>query len=114
MQSTQCDKMDEKPDQDRKHNGLRTSETGWSVDMSRLDSLPISPVDHEESEINVVKTSSVGDMRTYQDQEIQCNFDEKSKKTAQPPNDGSLPTRSRLAILVVCTCMATFLQALVR
>lgn len=52
-------------------------------------------------------------MVMYHDQEIQCDFDEKGKKTMQTRNDGSLPTRSRLAILVVCTCMAIFLQALV-
>lgn len=105
--------MDEKVGQDPKRNDLRTSKTRWSVDLSRLDSLPISPIDREESEVNAAETSSAGDMVTYQDQEIQCDFDEKSKKTAQAPNDGSLPTRSRLAILVLCTCMATFLQALV-
>ena len=51
----------------------------------------------------------------YHDKEIQCDFDEKTSKKKPPvPNDGSLPTGSTLAILLVCTCMAIFLQALVR
>lgn len=50
----------------------------------------------------------------YHDKEIQCDFDEKVVKKKPPvPNDGTLPTGSTLAILLVCTCMAIFLQALV-
>jgi hypothetical protein len=50
----------------------------------------------------------------YHDKDIQCNFDEEPKKKKAPPvSDGSLPTGSTLAILLVCTCMAIFLQALV-
>jgi hypothetical protein len=50
----------------------------------------------------------------YHDKEIQCDFDEKAPKKKPPvPNDGSLPTGSTLVILLVCTCMAIFLQALV-
>ena len=51
----------------------------------------------------------------YHDKGIQCDFDEKVPKKKKPPvpNDGSLPTGSTLAVLLVCTCMAIFLQALV-
>lgn len=54
----------------------------------------------------------------YCDKDVQCDFDEpllppgKNNK-GKRPHDGSLPTGSRLAILLVCTCMAIFLQALV-
>jgi hypothetical protein len=50
----------------------------------------------------------------YHDKDIQCNFDEEPKKKKAPQvSDGTLPTGSTLAILLVCTCMAIFLQALV-
>lgn len=59
----------------------------------------------------------------YHDKDIQCDFDEPPPKAKgrglggfgkKGPNDGSLPTGSTLAILLICTCMAIFLQALVR
>ncbi len=49
----------------------------------------------------------------YHDKDIQCDFDAPPPKKKGRPNDGSLPTGGRLAILLVCTCMAVFLQALV-
>jgi hypothetical protein len=55
----------------------------------------------------------------YHDKDIQCDFDEPPPKKkgrgfgARGPNDGSLPTGSTLAVLLICTCMAIFLQALV-
>lgn len=59
----------------------------------------------------------------YHDKDIQCDFDGPPPKAKgrglggfgkKGPSDGSLPTGSTLAILLICTCMAIFLQALVR
>ncbi|KAL9101308.1 MAG: hypothetical protein Q9163_003420 [Psora crenata] len=87
--------------------------------MAHSDSISLPPIDQESmvfpepmvSPVNV-KRISAALMATYHDQEIQCNFDEKAKETVQTPDDESLPTVSRLAILVVSTCTAIFLQAL--
>lgn len=77
------------------------------------DSLPISPIEQEGSETITVNTDPATPIVKYQDQEIQCEMEEKGKALVQTTNEESLPTGSRLAILVVCTCMAIFLQALV-
>ena len=60
--------------------------------------------------------SSTAVMTAYNDQEVQCDLSEKSVKLSKPKtgSDEDLPTRGRLAILVICTCTAVFLQALVR
>ena len=113
MQSSECDNMDEKLGQDRNNHNHHALETGSGAESPHPDSLPISPVNQEGSETITVETNSASLMVTHQDQKIQCDLDEKCDKAAQTSNDGSLPTRSRLAILVVCTCMAIFLQALV-
>lgn len=113
MPSLQCDSMDDIIGQDHQNDDPRTPEPKWTRDASRRDSLAISHIDREGSEVVAVETTSAADIVKYHDQEIQCDFDEKGKKTVQSPPAGSLPTRSRLAILMVCTCMAVFLQALV-
>lgn len=85
----------------------------WSLGMPGQESLPISPIEQEGSETITMSTDPTTPIRNYQDQEIQCEMDEKGKTIVQPPSEESLPTGSRLAILVICTCMAIFLQALV-
>ena len=81
--------------------------------MSRRSSLSIYPAGEENPDSIALETGSRVRMVVYHDKEMQCDFDEKSTNPAQASNDGDLPTRSRLAILIVCACMAIFLQALV-
>lgn len=85
------------------HNRLSVS----SVSVYQEDTSDVS-----QGTTNVASSVSLVE---YHDKEIQCDFDEKApkKKKAPVPNDGSLPTGATLAILLVCTCMAIFLQALV-
>lgn len=66
---------------------------------------------------------SVVSIIKYTDKDIQCDFDAPPPPPPKrgffaglgpgKPTDGGLPTGGRLAILLVCTCMAVFLQALV-
>lgn len=87
------------------------------------NSIPVSPVSATQirterslpNSIDLTSQLSMVSIIKYHDKDIQCNFDERPRrrKTRQPGGDGTLPTGSRLAILLVCTCMAIFLQALV-
>ncbi len=113
MQSSECENMDDKIEQAPKDNGHHTPEKRWSPEVPHPGSLPISPNDQETFDTISENTDPAAPIVTYQDQEIQCDFVGKGKETVQTPNEESLPTGSRLAILVVCTCMAIFLQALV-
>jgi hypothetical protein len=64
--------------------------------------------------IDLTSQLSMVSIIKYHDKDIQCDFDERPRRRKrQPSGDGTLPTGSRLAILLVCTCMAIFLQALV-
>lgn len=81
--------------------------------MSRRTSLSIYPVDEESSDSIALETGSRVRMVIYHDKEMQCDFDEKGTNPVQNAKDGSLPMGSRLAILIICACMAIFLQALV-
>lgn len=91
----------------------RAQRTGWSTPSD--EPLAVSPTSayQEDPDVNSVSIKSNVSIVEYHDKEVQCNFDEEPKKKNQIPGDGSLPTGSRLAILLVCTCMAIFLQALV-
>jgi hypothetical protein len=86
------------------------------------NSIPVSPLsvtqvgtEHSISNsIDLNSQLSIVSIIKYHDKDVQCDLDEKpKKKKRQAAADGSLPTGSRLAILLVCTCMAIFLQALV-
>ena len=90
---------------------------GFSTPSEPGDSFPVTPATanpFEDGEARSLDINSQVSIVQYHDKEVQCNFDdEKPRKKVQAPSDGSLPTGSRLAILLVCTCMAIFLQALV-
>jgi hypothetical protein len=84
--------------------------------------IPVSPLSTTQvgierslaNSIDLNSQLSVMSIIKYHDKDVQCDFDEEpKKKKRQAAADGSLPTGSRLAILLVCTCMAIFLQALV-
>lgn len=81
--------------------------------MSRRSSFSIYPAGEESPDSIALETGSRVRMVMYHDKEMQCDLDEKSTNPVQAPKDSGLPTRSRLAILIVCACMAIFLQALV-
>lgn len=81
--------------------------------MSRRNSLSIAPADEESPDSIAIETGSAVRMVMSHDKEVQCDFDEKGTNAVKIPSEGSLPTRSRLVILIICACMAIFLQALV-
>lgn len=91
----------------------RAQRTGWNTPPAEPFAVSPTSVYQEDSDINSISINSSVSIVEYHDKEVQCNFEEKPKKKRQTPSDGSLPTGSRLAILLVCTCMAIFLQALV-
>ena len=99
----------------------RTESASPTSNSTPMSPLSVTQVGTEHSTSNSISNSidlnsqlSAVSIIKYHDQDVQCDFDEKPKKTKrQAVVDGSLPTGSRLAILLVCTCMAIFLQALV-
>ena len=105
--------MDDKIEPDPKGNGLQGPATAWRPNMPSADSVHTSPTIHDNSETITMETASVAPIITYHDQEVQCSFEETREKPVQTTNGERLPTGGRLAILVICACMAVFLQALV-
>jgi hypothetical protein len=91
----------------------RAQRTGWGTPPDEPFAVSPTSVYQEDSDTNSISINSNVSIVEYHDKEVQCNFEEGPKKKSQTPSDGSLPTGSRLAILLGCTCMAIFLQALV-
>jgi hypothetical protein len=86
------------------------------------NSIPVSPMSATQvrterslpNSIDITSQLSMVSIIKYHDKDVQCDFDERPRRRKrQPGGDETLPTGSRLAILLVCTCMAIFLQALV-
>ncbi len=116
MPSSECEKIDDKIDQAPKTDSYHTTEKRWSrVLLPGPDSPPVSPNNEAAFDTVTVNTDLEAPIVKYQQQGIQCDFEEQEEKEkkVQTPNEESLPTGSRLAILLVCAYIAIFLQALV-
>lgn len=126
-----CCEMDDTPSASREGDQY-TSSTGRLVLTFRSERIqrpetpaqcqglfevsPVSPTSsyREGSEIASFDVSSIVSIVEYYDKEAQCDFETHEKmEKKRTSRDDSLPTGPRLVILLVCTCMAIFLQALV-
>jgi hypothetical protein len=102
--------------EDREYKRFQRQERRWYPKTPHPDSLPVSPVDQEDFDNIHIRTdfTTTTRTRTYSDQEVQCDLDQKEAEVPPPKVEESYPSNSKLAVLVICTCTAIFLQALVR
>ncbi len=111
MPSSECEKIDDKIDQAPKTDSYHTTEKRWSrVLLPGPDSPPVSPNNEAAFDTVTVNTELEAPTVKYQEQGIQCDFEEQEEKEKklQTPKEESLPTGSRLAILLLCACTAIF------
>lgn len=121
MSASDCGKIDDKIEQAPTRDSYSKVEKRWSrlrdsILLPGPDSIPVLPKDDEGFDTAATNTDPEAPVLKYQEQGIQCDFDEKEEKKekkVQTPTEESLPSGRRLAILLVCACTAIFLQALV-
>ena len=90
---------------------LSEDRTESSSERPHPDSNPPSPTGHQEGKKSI-SMGSTAPIASCQDP--QQHFDPREGEKSEPmPKSEDLPTKSKLAILIVSACMAIFLQALV-
>jgi len=92
-------------------------ESGWLPDQSRPNSPHTTTHSRSPSEIFSIQEIAHGSSRRDKRRSIRNSVRNSIRNSVPVPNvqpeEDTLPTKRRLAILMICACMAIFLQALV-